>query len=365
MARGRPLGAVARAIGSAALCGAVFLTFQAAALAAPRRAPEPVFVVANWEDYGSDAPWVVRYFEKTYHCIIRPVYYDSEEQALNILRTGGVGKVDVILPNLEYVRPAAQEGLLQPIDVSRLPNYKDLYPTLQSQPYDRLDGKVYGVPWMWGTTGLAYNTKVVKTRLDSWAALWNPKFKGRIGFYSDPTTAIMIAALYLGENPYHPNLAKVKAALIRQKALDRLYWTSASDWQHAFQSGAIVVGSLWSGLAGTDYGDKWPIAYVIPKQGAVGWVDNWAIVKDAPQQRLAYDWINYMISLQFQERYAYDLAQEPPAPSNRLVASHLSAKIKDIIGLHPSWLPHLILQRAMPAAQLAQWTDLFQAVESE
>jgi spermidine/putrescine transport system substrate-binding protein len=355
-----------RALLAAGLASGALIAVQASVLAAHRPAkPLPVFVVANWEDYGSNAPWVVSYFEKTYHCIIKPVYYDSEEQALNILRTGGVGKVDVILPNLEYVQPAAQENLLQPIDISKLSNYKYLYPTLKNEPYDRWHGKVYGVPWMWGTTGLAYNTKAIKKPLNSWTALWNPAYKGKIGFYSDPTTAIMIAAMYLGENPYHPDLAKVKAALLRQKALDRLYWTSANDWQHAFQSGSIELGSLWSGLAGTDIGAGWPLAYVIPKEGAVGWVDNWAIVRNAPHPQLAYDWINYMISLQFQERYAYDLAQEPPAPSNSLVAAHLPARIKDIIGLHPQWLPHLILQRAMPASQLQQWTDLFQAVQSQ
>lgn len=358
---GRLMTALAATVATTAM-----LSAQSAALAVHKPAAKlPVFVIANWEDYGSNAPWVVSYFEKTYHCIIKPVYYNSEEQALNILRTGGVGKVDVVLPNLEYLRPAVQENLLQPIDVQKLSNFKHLYPFLQKEPYDRLNGKDYGVPWMWGTTGLAYNTKAIKGKLDSWSALWNPAYKGKIGFYSDPETAIMIAALYLGENPYHPNLAKVKAALIQQKALDRLYWTSANDWQHAFRSGSITVGSLWSGLAGEDIGQHLPIAYVIPKQGAVGWVDNWAIVRNAPQPKLAYDWINYMISLQFQARFSQDLPQEPPAPSNSLVASHVSAKIRNIIGLHPKWLPHLILQLPMPASQLQKWTDLFQTVQSQ
>jgi spermidine/putrescine transport system substrate-binding protein len=326
---------------------------------------EPTLVVANWEDYGSDEPWAVKYFEQKYHCIIKPVYFNSETQALSLLQNGGLGHIDVILPNLAYVRQAVSEGLLQPINTSKLSNYNQLYPTLRTNPYDRVGGKVYGIPWTWGTTGLAYNPQLIKTPLNSWAALWNPKYKGEIGFFDDPTTAIMTTALYLHENPYHPNLAKVKAALLKQKALDKLYWSSQNDWDKAYTSKEIALGNVWSGAATALIASGTKMTYVLPKEGAIGWVDNWAIAKDAPHLQLAYDWINYMISVQFQSHYARDLTAEPPAMANSQVNKHLPQSVIDATFSFPQWLHRLVIQRALPAGVLNTWTQLWEQVKGQ
>jgi spermidine/putrescine transport system substrate-binding protein len=332
---------------------------------AAQAATEPTLVVANWEDYGSDEPWAVKYFEQKYHCIIKPVYFNSETQALSLLQNGGLGHIDVILPNLAYVRQAVSEGLLQPIDTSKLSNYHELYPILRNNPYDRVNGKVYGIPWTWGTTGLGYNPTLIKTPITSWSALWNPKYKGEIGFFDDPTTAIMTAALYLHENPYHPNLNKVKAALLQQKALDKLYWSSQNDWDKAYTSKEIALGNVWSGAATALIASGVKMDYVLPKEGAIGWVDNWAIAKDAPHLKLAYDWINYMISVQFQAHYAKDLTAEPPAMANSEVNKVLPKKVIDATFSFPQWLPKLTIQRALPPGVLNTWTLLWEQVKGQ
>lgn len=324
----------------------------------------PTLVVANWKAYGSDETWAIKGFQAICGCKVLHQYFDSEQGLLNLLRTGGVGHIDVALPNLAYVQPAIQQGLIQPLDVSRLSNYSSIYPALRGLPDNRAGGKVYGVPWMWGTTSLWYNPTLVHEAIDSWAALWNPKYKGRISFYDDPTTAIMTAALYLHEDPYHPNLDRVKQALIAQKRLDVSLWASWNDWQKLYSSKQIVLGNVWSGPASSAIAAGQPIRYVIPKEGTVGWVDNWTIVAHAPHLSLAYKWVNYMISTPFQVRYANDLTAEPPAPSNSLVRAQISPRVASIIMLHPEWLTRLTIQRAIPQATLQAWTRVWEIVKA-
>jgi spermidine/putrescine transport system substrate-binding protein len=324
----------------------------------------PSLVVANWKAYGSDEPWAIKGFEAICGCKVVHQYFDSEQGLLNLLRTGGIGHIDVALPNLAYVQPAIQQELIQPIDTSRLSNYRELYPQLRNLPDDRSGGKVYGVPWLWGTTSLWYNPTLVHGTINSWAVLWNPKYKGKMSFYDDPTTAIMTAALYLHENPYHPNLDKVQQALIAQKRLDLSLWASWDDWQKLYNSKQIVLGNVWSGPASSALAAGKPIRYIIPKEGTVGWVDNWTIVKNAPHRDLAYKWLNYMIGTQFQARYAADLAAEPPSPSNSKVKGMISPKVATIIMLHPEWLNHLVLQRALPQAEFQAWTRVWETVKA-
>lgn len=328
-------------------------------------ATEPrTLVVANWKDYGSDISWAVAEFEEQTGAKVVHQYFNSLEELLNMLRSGGVGQIDVVLPNIAYVQPAVRDNLLQPIDVSKLSHYEQIYPQLRNLPDTRKDGQVYGVPWTWGITSLAYNTGAFPQPVDSWAALWDPANAGKVAFFDDPATAVMTAALYLGEDPYNPDLEKVKAALIEQKKNVKLYWASADDWTKSFATGAITVGNLWSGLAGTQMANGDPIGFVVPKEGTVGWVDTWAIVKDSPNLDLAYQWIDYMISPGYQARWAQDPDRSSPAPANQEAHGQLPAEVVNRIQSHPEWLDTMVIQRDMPAEQLQAWTELWQEVKA-
>ncbi len=323
------------------------------------------FVVANWKGYGSDQSYAVQTFEKKYNVKVVHQYFNSEEELLNMLRTGGVGKIDVVLPNLAYVQPAVNEGLIQPIDTSKLTNFQYLYKKLQNLPDVKgKDGQTYAVPWVWGTTSLAYNNKIIANKLDSWAALWDPQYKGKIAFFDDPTTAIMTAALYLGEDPYNPDLSKVKQALLQQKKLVKTYWSSADDWTKLFTSNEIVVGNAWFGLSRLQISNGDPLTYVYPKEGAIGWVDNWAIVSNSPNKDLAYKWIDFMISEEFQKQYYEDPKAEAPAIANEKAVNDLDPKIKNAMPIDPKMLDSLVMQGNLPTDTLKKWTALWEEVKA-
>ncbi len=320
--------------------------------------------VANWKDYGSDISWAVAQFEEETGAKVVHQYFNSLEELLQLLRDGGVGKVDVALPNLAYVQPAITDDLLEKIDTSKLKNYSELDENLKQHPDLKSEGNLYGVPWMWGSTSLAFNTETPPADAGKWSSLWNPSNKGKVAFFDDVTTAIMTAALYIGEDPYNPDLAKIKDSLIELKNNSKVFWASADDWTKGFATGQITSGNLWSGLAGTEIGRGQPLKYVIPDEGAVGWLDSWAIVKNAPNKELAYKWIDYMTSAEYQQKWAEDTERSSPAPANLVATKAISKETAQRIGAVAEWLPKLTLQKSLPAETMKEWTKLWEEVKA-
>ncbi|HKI56470.1 MAG TPA: extracellular solute-binding protein [Trueperaceae bacterium] len=337
----------------ALVAGAVILTL----LGTSASAQKPTLLIANWQGYGSDLPWVVQAFESQCDCTVKQVDFSSEQQLLNMLHQGGVGRIDAALPNSTYIRYAIDDGLLQPIDVSKLANYHELIPGLTSLDALHQGGKVYGVPWLWGTVGIGYDPNSVKAPVTGYAALWDKQYAGKATFNDDPVIAVMTAALYLGEDPYHPDLAKVKQALLDQKRLDVTYWATTDDFTKLYTSKQVVVGNVWSGLATQIKANGYPIDYVTPKD-VVTWVDNWVIVKNAPHPQLAYQWIDFMISQQFQDRYARDLKQQPPSPANQVVAQNLPADMQQ------TFQPGAVLETGISQATYNAWAQLWTEVKT-
>ena len=331
----------------------------------PSEQDVPVLTVLNWNGYGSDADYSVPVFEEMHNCKVEHVYFTSLEEMLTMLRTGGLGTIDVLLPNSNVLLQAAQEGLIQPIDTSKLENYMDLKDDLRNfeDAIDE-DGNVYGVPWAWGTTSLGYNPDSVDEEITSWAAMWDPKFAGKVGYFDDYNTAILTAALYLQEeDPYNPDLDKVQDALLALKSNTRTYWSSYDDFLNPYGAGEIVIGNMWVGLASTIYRSGDPIEYIYPEEGAVGWSDYWAIAKDAPNLDLAHKWLDFMSSQQFQT----DFANDPygAVPSNTIVLDSLTDELKQAFFIYPEPPTNLVMQAHQDEATKQAWLDVWNHVKSQ
>ena len=89
-------------------------------------------------------------FEDMTGATVKNVFFTSEDGLLQMLRQGGVGQIDVCLPNLQYVAPGAQESLFAPIDTAKVTTWKDLEPRFAHDPSIHLGGKVYATPWVQG-----------------------------------------------------------------------------------------------------------------------------------------------------------------------------------------------------------------------
>jgi spermidine/putrescine transport system substrate-binding protein len=320
--------------------------------------------VLNWKGYGSDADYSAKVFEEMYNCKVEHVYFTSLEEMLTMLRTGGLGTIDVLLPNSNVLLQAWQEGLIQPVDTSKMENYMLLKEDLRNFD-DAIDaeGNVYGVPWAWGTTSLGYNTDVIEEEITSWASLWDDKYAGKVAYFDDYNTAILTAALYLQEeDPYNPDLEKVQAALIELKENTRTYWSSYDDYLKPFAAGEIVIGNMWTGLASTLYRNGDPINYVYPVEGAVGWSDFWAIATDAPNPDLAHKWLDFMSGEQFQT----DFANDPygAIPSNTDALSALTDDLKKAFFIYPEAPTNLVMQASQDEETKQAWLEVWNNVKS-
>ncbi|HEY3424646.1 MAG TPA: ABC transporter substrate-binding protein [Negativicutes bacterium] len=320
-------------------------------------------VVVNWKDYGSDKAAVVKQFEDKYNCKVVHIYMSSEEELLTKLRTDGIGKIDVVLPNASVLPVAERENLLEAIDTNKLENYQHIIDKFKNLPENSLDGKIYAIPWVWGSTAIAYNTNTIKENIDSVNVLWDENYKGKIAFRDDFNDAVMTAAIALGQNPNRPSdLNAIKNKLLAQKPLNKTYWKTGDEWSKLFANNQIAVGIMWSGQAALMKNEGQPIKFVVPKEGAIGWVDNWAIVRNAPNQDLAYKFIDFMLDKEFQENWA---KSGGPAPTNRLAIAGLDAKLVEDNSMSETVLNKLYFIAYQDDATKKAWNELWQEVKAK
>lgn len=320
-------------------------------------------VVVNWKDYGSDDQELVKEFEEKNNVKIVHQYMASEEELLTKLRTHKAGTIDVVLPNASILPVAIEEGLVEKIDQQKLSNYPHIFDRFKNLPENQKDGQLYAVPWVWGSTGIAYNKELVKEPIDTVQVLWDPKYKGKIAFRDDFNDAVMTAAMALGQDPNKPSdLEAIKKKLIEQKPLNRTYWKTGDEFSKLFASKQISVGMMWSGQAATMKKDGQPIEYVIPKEGAIGWVDHWAIVKSSNKKELALKFIDFMISKEFQANW---VKKGGPNPVNTQVEKELDEKTVQELGINDETIQKLHFISHRPDEEKKRWNTLWQEVKSQ
>jgi spermidine/putrescine transport system substrate-binding protein len=120
---------------------------------------KPELHVFNWADYV--APDTLKNFEKEFDCRVVPDYFESAETLRTRLDNGRSG-FDVVFPSDEVMRTFVAKGLLEKLDLSKLPNFKNIGPKFRGLDFDPKNE--YSVPYMWGTTGLAYNKSTTPAR---------------------------------------------------------------------------------------------------------------------------------------------------------------------------------------------------------
>ena len=252
---------------------------------------KPELHVFNWADYF--AADTLKNFEKEFDCRVVPDYFESAETLRAKLANGHSG-YDVVFPSDEVMRSFVAKGLIEKIDPAKLPNVKNIAPRFRGLDYDPKNE--YSVPYMWGTTGIAYNKKRVDPAPESWAALWDPKMAGHVTILDDPREAFAAAIWVEGGSAFAPTeeaIEKGKKRLIaaKVKAFDgqpKLRLIKGEAWIAQCYSG----DALQAQAAKERDGD---IGFVIPKEGGTIWVDNVCIAKGAPNRELAHKFIDYLL----------------------------------------------------------------------
>lgn len=323
---------------------------------------KPVLNVVNWKDYGSDDPAFIAAFEEKYNCKVVNQYMSSEEDLLTKLKTAKPGEIDVFLPNSTILTAAIDEGLLLPIDTGKLENFDALFERFKTQKENMKDDVLYAVPFVWGSTAIAYNTDKITEAPTSMSALFDSKYAGKIAFRDDFNDAVMSAAIVLGQDPNSPSdLDAIKAKLIEQKKLNKTYWKTGDEFSKLFAGNQIDIGMMWSGQAASMKQEGQPIAFVVPQDGAIGWVDSWGISSTSKNEDLAYAFVDWMISKDFQYNWA---SGGGPAPVNQGAANAIDPEYAASAGMDEASLNRLYFMEYRTDDVKKAWNELWTEVKA-
>ncbi|MEX2650031.1 MAG: ABC transporter substrate-binding protein [Alphaproteobacteria bacterium] len=250
-----------------------------------------------WEGY-ADASYVAP-FEAASGCKVTATYVGSNDDFVPKLAAGG-GVYDLITPSIDTAPVTAASGFVEPIDISRVARYSEIYELFRSAKGLNMDGKVWGVPWAWGSIPFMYRTDMITEEPTSIAALWDPKYAGKVSLWDDKSALYVAARLNGDMNIYALDdaaMERAKQKLIEQKPLIRKYWGTAGELVNLFASGEVWISNTWGGFQSAELLKQGiPVKEFIPTENAEGWMDSWQIVKGSPNVDCAYEWINYSVT---------------------------------------------------------------------
>ncbi|WP_339080800.1 extracellular solute-binding protein [Pseudomonas sp. TMP9] len=283
------------------LAGAVISTAQAS---------DKVLHVYNWSDY--IAPDTVENFTK--ETGIKVVYdvFDSNETLEAKLLAGSSG-YDIVVPSNNFLAKQIKAKVYQPLERSKLPNWKNLDTSLLKAVSVSDPDNQYAFPYMWGTIGIGYNVDKVKAALgedapvNSWDLVFNPetvaKLKGcGVTFLDSPTEILPAALNYLGFKPDSTDKAELKQAeALFLKVRPSISYFHSSKYIGDLANGNICVAIGYSGdlyqskSRAEEAKNGVNISYSIPKEGAGSFFDMLAIPADAKNVEEAHIFLNYLM----------------------------------------------------------------------
>ena len=255
---------------------------------------QPVVNVCSWGEY-IDESLITEFEEKTG---IRVNYQtaESNETLYSLLKSGG-GDYDVVVPSDYMISQLLEEGMLEELDYSRIPNFALIDERFRNLPYD--PENKYTVPYTWGTLGIIYNTAMVDGELDSWSTLYDDEYAGNVLLINNSRDALGEALLYLGYsvNTTDENEIREAFALIADANSRGVYQGKVMDQVFQKMEGAnAAIATYYAGDYLSMLDNNEDLAYVIPKEGANWFVDAMCVLKDAPHYDSAMEWINFIAS---------------------------------------------------------------------
>ena len=250
--------------------------------------------VYNWGEYMDSQ--VLELFEKETGISVTYDEYETNESMYPIIAKGAAD-YDLICPSDYMIQKMSDEGLLEPINWSRIPNAKNIDDQYFefARGYD--ENNTYSMPYLWGTVGILYNKKMVKGPIDSWGVLWDTRYQDDILMQKSVRDAFGVALKYLGyslNTTDEAQLDEAKQKLLEQKHSGVVQAYVVDEVRDKMIAGEAAMGVIYSGEALTCMEENEDLAYVIPKEGSNLWMDNFAIVKGAKNKENAEKFLNFL-----------------------------------------------------------------------
>jgi spermidine/putrescine transport system substrate-binding protein len=237
---------------------------------------------------------------------VQTAVFASNDEAVTKLQSGF--QADVINVCTEETGRMVALGLLQPIDTSRIEAWDTLFPALKEQPGVVIDGEVYMIPNVGGTSGVIYNPDEVPQGIDSYRDLFeDPELAGKVTLEDSAATVIAIAAMALGHaDPYaltSEDIAEIRDYLIEHKSQIRSLFKGDADFLNLYRTGEIVAGFGYHDYRAAMDREGIPVEFV-PAEGSLAWICGVGLSAQAQNVDAAYAAMNYYVSPTPQSFYA-------------------------------------------------------------
>lgn len=274
---------------------------------------EEVLNFYNWSDYIAEDT-LEKFAAETGIKVVYDVY-DSNETLEAKLLAGNSG-YDLVVPSSNFMEQQIKAGIFQPLKKEKLSNLSNLDPSLMKLLDGKDPGNQYGVPYLWGTTGIGYNIQQVKAILgddapvDSWELVFNPENMKKlaecgVSFLDSPDEMYPLALLYTGQSSIDRSKAAHKndnpAAQALRAVRPYLRQFNSSQYVNDLANGDSCVAIGYSGdvfqaqARAEEANNGNEIGYSIPKEGTEIWFDMLLIPADAKHAENAHKFINFLL----------------------------------------------------------------------
>jgi spermidine/putrescine-binding protein len=272
---------------------------------------------------------------------------------------------DLVHPCSNFWKIMVDEGMLQPLDTSKISNWKDVNPALAKQ--GEFDGKQYWAPWDWGFESILVRKDLVQNVPTMWADLWKPEYKGHIALYDSGETAHVIAALALGiQDPW--STTPEQDAQIKQKLLELMpsvltVWSSQTELEQMIASGDVwVAASAWNASYVNMLNQNLDVVYIDPAEGRAGYLCGFAIPSTSENVNLALAMIDAYLAPASQAKlaneYGYGIVNNAAIPLvDPNTVTLLSLQDQNIIS-------RTVFYKYLTPAQRDAWTSVWSEVKT-
>ena len=234
-----------------------------------------------WVEFGAAHPEV----EVTFN-------FGASDEDIYAKTLAGSGE-DIVHFYTPFLQFYVDEGLIQPIDTSKLENW-DLIPA-GFQESCTIDGVIYCVPWDWGFSSLLYRTDMIPEGVDSWEALFDPAYAGHVSMSDSGPSAVTVGTYITGydeQNLTDDQLAEIKQMWIDQRDINLNYWVDEPTLEADFTSGDVWLAYAWNGAYYRLLTAGVPVAYADPVEGRNSWVGQYAISATTDNYDLALEFLD-------------------------------------------------------------------------
>jgi len=247
-----------------------------------------------WSEYID--PKIVADFEKQFVCKVNIDLYEDNESMLAKVQSGGASLYDVLVPSDNIVPALIKQKLLAPLRHENIPNIKNLDPKFANPSYD--PGNTFTVAYQWGTVGLLVRKAKGKPVPDSWSVCFDPRQQyGPFVLMDSVRDSVGAALKFKAHSVNSTNAQELKEArdLLIEAKKRSVGFDGSVGVKNKILGKTAQVGLVYSGEGVRALTEDPQLAYVVPKEGSIVWVDNLVVLAKAPHRNLAEKFINYIL----------------------------------------------------------------------